>query len=239
MGFDIDICRSELIRLDELKTTFLNDINRINERKEAIDKRISAISALLSCYAAVDHSDGHSNHTHEIQDHDDFIELRVSTPERDRFMKTSYPSGMPNIEILGHLNKMPGKKFTSTKEISGYAGRLKLKRPDWYIEKMRLSIMENKEKAKNIKPVKPYRPIEQRLRTPERDAILAIEWPAGTERSIIVEKLNALPGMKLNNEKVSSYASRIGLQRPEWYLQQKRSQSGLIAAEKRENLRKK
>lgn len=235
MKFDIDICRSELIRLDELKTTFLNDINRINERKEALDKRISAISALLECYAG----DGHTNHLHSIPVHDDFIELRASTPERDRFMRTSYPSGMPNIEIIKHLNKMPGKKFISPREISGYAGRLKLKRPDWYIEKMRLSIMENKEKAKKIKPVQPYRPIEQRLRTPERDAILMIEWPAGTERSIIVEKLNALPGMKLNNEKVSSYASRIGLQRPEWYLQQKRSQSGLIAAEKRENLRKK
>jgi len=92
MGFDINICRSELIRLGELKTTLLNDINRINERKEVIDKWIFAISALLSCYATVDHSDGHSNHTHEIQDHDDFIELRVSTPERDAILAIEWPA---------------------------------------------------------------------------------------------------------------------------------------------------
>jgi hypothetical protein len=55
-------------------------------------------------------------------------------------------------------------------------------------------------------------------RTPERDALLDAEWPAGVSIKGIATRFNALPGAKLTDSSIAAYATARGLRRPKWFV---------------------
>lgn len=227
--------KQEFEALSSTKHELVSSLTNIETTIVNIDKKIKALETLFQAYK--DPSDKTAPKSfseldikpvtaQDSENNDELISFRVTTPARDAVMKREYPIGTPNSEILAMLNALPGKAFDDEKSVSSYAGRLRIKRPDWFIEKHKLSVINRPAKAVQA----PKKPEQPPLRTKARDEILYKEWPAGTERDVIAEKMNALPGMFVTEQRVSSYAARIGLKRPDWYILQKRSQSGLIAA---------
>jgi hypothetical protein len=65
-------------------------------------------------------------------------------------------------------------------------------------------------------PAEPrYRALRTAWRTPERRALLAVQWPAGAEVRDIIDAMEKMPGAPVMRTHVSVWANDLGLRRPE------------------------
>jgi hypothetical protein len=128
--------------------------------------------------------------------------LPVRTPERDALLRREWPKGTHANDILPLYNALPGKKVEA-KRIAVLAAEVGVKRQAGFVPEKRLADSARK----------PAQPPERACRSPTRDAIVRLEWPAGTPVAEIVQLLNELPGKKLVAANVKDIAKAIGVRR--------------------------
>jgi hypothetical protein len=115
---------------------------------------------------------------------------RIWSPERLEVLKVDWPAGVINSEIMAKLNALPGPKITSRKQIAHYASGLGIKRPEGFLA-------------------------QSSVWTDERDALVRATYPAGVPRDVILERLNALPGPRIDRPMHVVERSRVlGVKRP-------------------------
>jgi hypothetical protein len=56
-----------------------------------------------------------------------------------------------------------------------------------------------------------------KYRSPERDAIIARDWPLGRHVSLIRDEINSLPGPPVDNVTIGQRAAKLGLARPDGF----------------------